>query len=235
MAKRTSLINYKGALREVISVNSPTYGDHIRAVRGTFKPVRLNDAFKESGELITIANRCAKAIKDPFEPFFRDHKDGSMWIRLVSIFRLQLGNRGNVDLSELEGFDFNKKHNLRRIFFRTVQCSFSPQNKTLDLTAKTTSRVKKFYKEKSDQYQQTLVVVFYDADYQATTLSESVIFPLVREKSHEQKANIPVPDSAITAVVALKCDFFEDGKPAGRVTRKGMAIVKVLEVGGGKI
>jgi hypothetical protein len=232
MAKLTSMFTYNGTFREVTMVDSRTYGEHIRAARGTYKPALINDALKKSGELIKVANGYAKAIKDAFEPFREGHKEGTMWYRLVSIFRLQLGAKGYVDLLGLEGFDFNTRHPLHRLFTRNVEALLSP-NKTLDLTAKTTCYLKQLAKEKADSYQQTLVVVFYDADFEATTLSESTVFPLVNDKTHEQKASIPIPDFSTTAVVALKCEFCQKGVPMGYITRKGMEIVKVVDVGSG--
>ena len=46
MAKANSLITLRGTHDGITFVKSPTYGDHVRAARGTHKKAKVNAAFK---------------------------------------------------------------------------------------------------------------------------------------------------------------------------------------------
>ena len=61
--------------------------------------------------------------------------------------------------------------------------------------------------------------------------SESVVSPLIPVVFREHSTQFPIPDNAKTAVVALRCNFIEDGRLLQKLGRQCMRIVKVMDVG----
>ncbi|MBS1978335.1 MAG: hypothetical protein JST46_13260 [Bacteroidetes bacterium] len=231
MAKLTSLFTYNGTFKDVTNVHSKLYGKHIRAARGTYKTARINDALKKSGELIQVANRFAKAVKDAIDPYRKNIKDGSLWFRLVSLFRRQLGEKGMVDLRGLKGLEFHPRYKLSNFFFAKVEARLSENRNDLEVTATTICDYELAEDDKEgDSYQQTIIVIFFDPEMNAVVADESVILPLVYKESQTQKATFLIPDGSTIAVIALKIDFFKQGKSIDWETKRGMEIVEVVEV-----
>ena len=185
-----------------------------------------------SGIFATIvANSFAKVIKDPLEPFRKGFKDGTMWYRLVSFVKLQLRDKGFVDFHGLEKFDFHKRFKLSYLFYTELEASISiGPERTLNVIARSRCTLK-LNRDKADSYQQTLIVLFLEADFTPVVISESVILPLEPVQDREQCTSWAIPNFAKTAIVALKCDFFVQGASVNRESRKGMQIMKVMDVG----
>jgi len=230
MAKLISLFKYEGTFRGVTYVDSKTWGEHIRAKRGTHTPVEINEAFKKSGSQTPTANHHAKAIRDLFLPYISDFKDGKMWSRLLSFFKKQLSS-GETDLTKLAAFEFHNQHRLYHLVSRDVSVTESSQNNALEIMA-TTKRCLNQLTEQVDSFQQTLVSTFYTADLQGiTAYADAAIFPFEKDLMHEHRTSFDIPDDAAIAVVALKCDLLEDGQPMKHPSTRGMEIVKVLSLG----
>jgi hypothetical protein len=123
MAKSDSVINLRGTFGGITFVKSPTYGDHIRAARGTHKKAQVNDAFKKASARLLSANIPAKIIKDAIDPYRSDLMGGLLWQRLVSMFRKQLMNHGAFDFSNIEPFEIHADYPLER--FLTLQPSIT--------------------------------------------------------------------------------------------------------------
>jgi hypothetical protein len=229
VAKLDGLFKYEGTFRGVTFVDSKTWGQHIRAERGTYKRVELNEAFKKSGRQTPTANHYAKAIRDVFLPYISDFKDGKMWSRLLSFFKKQLSS-GETDLTKIAGFEFHNQHRLYHLLSREVNVTESLQNSVLEVAA-TTSRCLNHLTEQVDSFQQTLVSAFYTADLQGIAAhADSVTFPFEKDLFHEHRTSFDIPDAAAIAVVALKCDLLENGQPMKHPSTKGMEIVKVLKL-----
>lgn len=229
VAKLDSLFKFDGTFRKVTRVNSKTWGDHLRAARGTYKKAELNDAFKRSGAQTPIANLLAKTIKDLYLPHMHDFKDGRMWSRLVSIFKLQLFSEEH-DPSKLEGFEFNKSAPLRHlIHWKEEGVEASLGNNALHL-AITTQCVSKL--TMTESYRQTLVVTFYTLSLEGigTAVADSAIVPRDANAWFDHRASFDVPDLASLAIVALKCELISNGEVVAK-PKTGMDIVKILYVG----
>jgi hypothetical protein len=212
-----------------VLVRSDAYGDHYRRKRGTVKPVELNDALKLSNALMADADVYAKAIKDALDPFREKFEDGSMWSRLVKLFKRQLKKNGRVELKALEEFECHEKFHLRRILHRQLSVSVFEQNKTLEVEAMTYGALKARW-EKAEDYRQILIVVFYDAKLDATVSSDTVILPLGKSKRNVQKLSLAIPDQSVTAIITLRCDFWRNEGPAGGNSRRGMEILQVVDL-----
>ena len=231
MAKLTSLFTYNGTFKDVTNVHSKSYGKHIRAARGTHKPARINDALKKSGKLMKVANGFAKAVKDAIEPYRKNIKYGKLWSRLVSLFWHQLAEKGTVDLRGLKGLEFHDRYKLSNFFFKKIETRVSENGNELEVTATTICDYQPVDDEKEgDSYQQTVIVIFYNPEMKAVVVDESAILPLVYKESQTQKATFLIPDSSTIAVIALKIDFFKQGKSIDWETKRGMEIVEVVDV-----
>ena len=89
MAKITSVVTRgtQGTLQNLTFVNSKRYGDHVRSKRGTIKPAVLNDALIVGKKRLAKANEMAQLV---FHAVRDEHKDGTLWSRLLSNFQMQL-------------------------------------------------------------------------------------------------------------------------------------------------
>ncbi len=106
MAKTISLITtgLQGTLGDITYVKSKRYGKHARTKRGTYKPATLNKKMKESSSRLSFANAPAKLI---FDALRHDHKDGSLWSRLLSIYRKQVKDGVAPDIQCLAKLECN--------------------------------------------------------------------------------------------------------------------------------
>jgi hypothetical protein len=212
-----------------VLVKSNAYGEHYRRKRGSIKPAELNDALKLSNALMADADVYAKAIKDALDPFREKFEDGTMWSRLVKLFKKQLKKNGRVELKALEEFECHKRFHLRRILHRQLSVSMSDQNNTLEVEAMTYGALKARW-EKADDYRQILIVVFYDTKLDAKVSSDTVILPLGKTKRNVQKVSLAIPDQSVTAIITLRCDFWRNEGTAGGNSRRGMEILQVVDL-----
>jgi|GEM_PF-3353739 len=211
-----------------ILVKSKRYGDHPRSKRGTIKVAVLNDDMKVSGDQTKLANRYAKAIKDPLDPFREMFHDGTMWTTLLSLFKRQLWRDGLVDLKALEEFQCHSEYPLTRLFQRKISASVSAQGVTLDVEVVTYGGIKT-HSEKAKDYRQILIVIFYDDNFEPTVESETVFFKLGIEKRNKQNVSIRIPGGSIVALLALRCDHWKNG-PAGGYSSRGLEILKLIDL-----
>lgn len=120
MAKVTSLTmkGTQGTLQGLTFVKSKRYGAHVRSKRGTIKPAVINDAFVASKERLVMANQQAKLI---FNAVRNEHKDGTLWSRLLSVFRNELkeGKKPGVDC--LKDLECSKEFRLDRLISLSIR------------------------------------------------------------------------------------------------------------------
>ena len=72
MAKADSLITLRGSHGGITFVKSPTYGDHVRAARGTHKKAKVNAAFKKQSKKLVKANHPAQILRNAIDPYRND-------------------------------------------------------------------------------------------------------------------------------------------------------------------
>ncbi len=104
MGKKQSNKKLNGMEPSVTLVKSKAYGEHTRAMRGTYTDITLAEGMKASSSDQTQANLMAKVIFDAVNEFAQGFKDGKFWSRLVSVFRQQkkLGMEYNYDFAGFE-------------------------------------------------------------------------------------------------------------------------------------
>jgi hypothetical protein len=245
MAELNPMFFFSGTLNGVTGVKSKVYGKHMRRARGTVKAAVINDEFKKSIELNKRANAIAKTIKDAIDPFRENFRDGTMWGRLVGLFKRHFRENSDLDLSILEKFE-----PYHRIYLRThypVEANVNIQDgeqKFVDVEI-TSSTSLGSEEDNATGYLQTLIAVFIDAELKATTSSESATFPssnLMKTdglptvpssvaESNQQRVHWSIPDGTRSVIVFIKCEPFREDGPIGRTKLKGMKVLKVLNVG----
>lgn len=225
VAKLNTIFKFRGTFNEVTSVRSKTYGDHIRAKRGTKKPAEVNKAFKESTARLKQVNHFAKVIKDALDPYREVFHDGTFWTRLLSLFRNQLKKTGKLSWSALKKFELIGDFRLNRRFQASVKVSFIQEENSLSIQVRSSSQGAP-EKVPSDQYEQTVVVVFLGEKDCVQQVHDSVMLPVRRRSDNEYSHSWPIPPGATTAVVALGCSFFQNGE---RIRRRNMSAMTIVE------
>lgn len=114
MAKVNNLVTQglKGTLDNMTFVNSKAYGDHVRRKRGTVKPAVLNEAMVQSKDRLLQVNETARLI---FNSIRNEHKDGSLWTRILSALRRQLKETNDNSVTCLLNLECHAKHTLTSI------------------------------------------------------------------------------------------------------------------------
>src|SRR5690349_22024861 len=131
MAKVSSFVKIGGTLFGLTFVDSKTYGKHVRAERGTYTPIKVNDAFKKMNGHLVAAQKPARIIKEAIDAYRHDFKGGMLWHRLVSLFTIQHKNCEGFDFKQLEGFEVYDKYPLQR--FLKPDTTVTVQNETASL------------------------------------------------------------------------------------------------------
>jgi hypothetical protein len=224
MPKINPLYSFRATFTDVTEVDSKKYGKYVRRPRGTVKPAVLNEAFKKSITLNSVANPAAKAIKDALNPFRLHLIDGTMWSRLVGLLKRSLAQDPIMNLSVLAGFELHNKNRLFNKFYAAASANVLQDGEPtlhLELTSETK------FEEKYDAtgYVQTIVVVFLDSNLGAVTSSKEITMPMTKEV---QSTQWPVPPGTTWIVIALKCLPFSGKKEISKPRTRGMRIVKVI-------
>src|SRR5882724_6884777 len=108
MAKTVSHITrgIQGTLGDLTFVKSKRYGKHVRSKRGTIKPVSLNNSLEENTAELTSAVLPAKLV---FNAIRDEHKDGTLWTRLLNIYRKKLKVGSTPDLLCIKDLECSKE------------------------------------------------------------------------------------------------------------------------------
>jgi len=117
MAKTDSIIKLRGTIAGLTFVRSRTYGDHVRAKRGTYKNAGVNDTLKQESKVLVSANIPAKIFKDAIDPYRSNIMGGTLWRRLVSMFRKQLKDPGSIDFGKIGRFEIHADYPFERFLF----------------------------------------------------------------------------------------------------------------------
>lgn len=244
MAKMNPMFSFSGTFNEVTQVNSKRYGKHIRRKRGSIKPALLNAAFQKSVALNALANPVAKAIKRAFDPYREGFSDGSMWGRLLSVFKKHLREHPDLDLRILNDFELYDKIYLRTHYHHKSEVTILKGAHPyihIELSSSASLYLERY---EVNSYRQTLVVIFLNADLQATAVSDQVMFPLEKQMEYNNLigedslvpvknlhvAEWPIPSGTKWILMTVKCEPYRNNALIGRMKIKGMSAVKVLEV-----
>ncbi|PZR13168.1 MAG: hypothetical protein DI539_19450 [Flavobacterium psychrophilum] len=107
MARNLSTtIKLQGTLGGLTHVNSRAYGQHVRAERGTYTPISLNATMEACKDMLMDCNGEAKII---FDTLRDEHRDGTLWSRLLSLFFKRAKEGLKPHVSMLMGLECDAK------------------------------------------------------------------------------------------------------------------------------
>lgn len=229
MARSKSILSIQGTFQGMTHVDSKTYGEHIRAARGTHKIARVNDTLRAVGEQLITANAPAKLIKDAIDPYRHDFYGGQMWQRLVSLFKKQLKLRGRFDFSELRNFEIYKEYPLSRFSIFHTNARFDPNSSSLTVTLNYHKPVFKKV-EYLTGYRISVIGLYPVGDKALTEIVRSPVIARSTDHVETLAVAVPVPLEATQALLCIKFEGFEGNELAYGNTTKGMAIANVLQL-----
>ena len=172
-------------------------------------------------------NQFAKVIKDALELQREVFRDGTFWFRLLSLLRRELKETGKLSWQALEGFELIGKCGLHR-HFKTVIEAELPSGENSILVHVRSLSTEAPEKVASDEYEQTVVVIFLDERECIDRVYQTVLLPVATPRDNEFSQTWPIPAGATTAVVALGCSFFNKGERLNRRNMRAMKISKVV-------
>lgn len=209
--------------KRMVHVHSKRYGDHERNPRGTFKPAVLNDAMVASKNRLLQVNATASLI---FNSIRDEHKDGTLWPRLLSAFRHQLKEKNNNDVLCLPDLECHAGHTLRKMlrsywFVDPVKIVKRQMTITMELSKAPVYRTKYI-----PSFQVSFHVIY--PDFFCNRLKKEVVCSAVFSKDdfpEELRFDIPVPPRATAYAVFLKITECVNGEPKNWPHTTGMRCV----------
>jgi hypothetical protein len=232
MAKSNSPFKLQGTIGETTFVRSSTYGDHVRAKRGTYKTATINDALKRESNILLNANIPAKLIKDAIDPYRSDvMKGGSLWPRLVSLFRKQFKETGTFDFSKLDRFEIHADHPFARLLHVEPKITVDQKKSILHVDINYVNHPN-FRKVKDvDGYQLTVIVIFPNLkkNNAETDASTSKIFPL-SDKVVPFQTKLTIPEKARTFVVCVGIESCVRGKVNHFRATSGLTVISTGQI-----
>ncbi len=225
MAKTNNLVTkgLQGSLQNLTFVNSKAYGDHVRNRRGTFKPAVLNQTMEQSKDRLLQVNETASLI-------FRsicEHKDGTLWPRLLSKLRRQLKETNQNDVLCLLNLECDAKHTLEKMLRShwNVEGGIVKRKMNIDFTL---PQPPIYDKKILKAFQISMHVIFSDVERQK--LKKEIAYSDILYKANcpkEFSFEIPVPVKSTTFAVFLKVTECEDGIALNYPQSTGMRCVAV--------
>jgi hypothetical protein len=110
MAKTNEAFSVK---KEVV-VNSPAYGRHTRAARGSRTHTTVNDALAAHADKTKRVNTAAKGVYDVLTLYGHGFREGQLWQAVLSRMRKAKHTDFKTLLESLDGLELNSRYALKR-------------------------------------------------------------------------------------------------------------------------
>lgn len=207
MAKSKSLISLQGTFGDVTHVKSLAYGDHVRAPRGTYKTATVNSAFKKESRKLVSCNIPAKIFKDAIDPYRKDMKDGTLWTRLLAMFRKQLDALGGFYFSQIEPFEIDTAHPLGRFLNARTKIVFDRKKSVLKVSVMCGMHPKFNKSSFIDGYRLSVIGLFPDLEEESeesTVAHSKIMKPKGDVDPFHVKLEVPI--GATNFIVCLKIE-----------------------------
>ena len=223
MAKAISLITLQGTFDGLTFVKSRTYGDHVRAARGTRKKAELNAACLEQSKRLVKSNVPAQIIRGAINPYRKDFFHGQLWQKLVSLTNEQLDNDAMFDFSRLKPFEVHIKYPLSRLAHITTSTTVDATLSKLQVTAIIDMPLVFDDSLAVDGFRVGIIVVYPDMETQSATteVAYSKIMGLT-EKVEPLYMEFSIPSSAKSFLVFVRIDGCKNGEVHVALAAKGM-------------
>jgi hypothetical protein len=218
MAKTKKAFSVK---KEVV-VNSPAYGRHIRAARGSQTPAILNNALAAHADKTKSVNTAAKGVYDVLKLYGRGFREGQLWQAVLSRMRKAKHTDFKTLLQSLGGLELNSHYTLTRFGAMPVM-SVRATYDTLSIQMRGDAMPGLYKNDNCQRYE--LIVLLFDAsglcvqhDVQQTRwLYDNDI-------RIEQIFQFNKPESAVHYLVCLHLQTGVNGIASDVLAARGMAI-----------
>lgn len=220
-----SAIKVQGTVLDVTVVNSRKYGRHVRARRGSIKPVTINDEMEKSKDSLLECNKPAKMI---FDALRHEHKDGDLWPRLLSHFRKQLKEDNCFSLSGFERFECSTSYTLHSLVLNEYAITVKASKNKMQVTLKFHKHPG--WKKRSYVTGYRPEVTLLLPDFETGICSKvSAHIPVVHftDALKPLRFDLPIPVGQKQWLLLLSITACEKSKVITVPTHKGMAVVKV--------
>jgi hypothetical protein len=214
MAKRRNQDLFSNPPPGKITVNSKTYGRHLRAVRGSKSPAELNDAMKKHGQRLLASATPAKLILDALIPYKTDFKGGQIWQKLLKHFAFQAKEGRDYSVSGIENWDLNNAYPTSRIMAPTVEITRTDSDSELHV------EVSYFFSDRFLERRNSITgfqitIIFFFPDF---TGNEIITIPNpLPVKALDDNATYSfiqqIPEGAGSFLVCFKAEACENGLP----------------------
>ncbi|TCC91779.1 hypothetical protein EZ428_08485 [Pedobacter frigiditerrae] len=211
----------KGKKVRYILVRSKAYGDHYRAVRGSYTEIFLADGMKESTAKQTTANLMAKIIFDAVNDLAPGFKDTVFWSKLLQKIRAQQKEGKLISYLPLEKMEMRPNYRTNKHGYFYIKPQYPGPNMVLDYT---------LYGPATDRaYLMSILRIATDE----TLLNAYPAEVLTAQLSGElQKGEVLLRFSELPAnaqcLYVLKCEKLKDGKVVGTLARMGVAFLRKI-------
>jgi len=211
------------SLQRKIIVHSKRYGDHERSPRGTFKPAVLNEAMEQSKNRLLQVNQTASLI---FSSLRDEHRDGTLWPRLLSTLRCQLKETNHNDVHGLLNLECHAVHTLKNIFRSNLYIETTEIIKRQLNVSISIGKAPRWRSKHIDGFQLSMHVLY--PDLARNRVQKEVVFSEVLPTTgfpEEMSFVIPVPVRALAYAVFLKVTGCIKGKPGNGLQSTGIRCV----------
>ena len=115
MAKNESIFPFRGTLGKMVFTRGK-YGDDVRAKRGTYKPVTINETLKANANRSAMLNGLVSPLYQLLCMHSAYYRDGSAWARMLSALRKAKSDNRVDLLQQLRGMDMHEKYLMNRVW-----------------------------------------------------------------------------------------------------------------------
>ncbi|WP_411273281.1 hypothetical protein [Daejeonella sp.] len=157
-------------------VHSKTYGEHIRARRGSKKRVEVNDTLKLHNLFLTSANNPARLVKNEIDYYRAGFPSGQLWQFLVGMFKKQIKLKLPLNVDDLLWKDISKDYSVSRLLKHGFPKQFTSEESTIKVEIGKLNP--QFRRQTIDGYQIEIAVIYFDFVNMEST-SDSSASPIV--------------------------------------------------------
>ncbi len=229
MAKKVS--NKKklpDSTRNVVQVNSRTYGRHLRTARGSKTTTTLNNAFAANAEKTAAINTAAKAIYGVLKLYSQGFREGQLWQAMLSRMRTAVKTNFEALLHTLEGLELNRRYALER-FINLPE--FIVENNKKALIVEMKAGMPPHLNKNDNCYQYELIVLLFNSKGVCIQHAlHQTIWMDKKDKINKQVFSFQKPVQTKYYLLCMHLKSGVNGIVTDTFPSRGMAIVQAAQV-----
>ena len=201
-------------------------GSHFRRKRGTVKPALLNTVLQQMADDTKICSPAAKRIALTLSRYLHDLETGRLIGRITALLKKALQEKGVVDFSFFEEFDFQPDRPFNALVKAHIECSEKDGFVQVQIPVAPWS-INKHNPLVTELYFD-LVLLYGDATQHNGLRVDDVTSPLYSYKTKEEAIctlSIAIPETKQPWMVMLKVSSLEGREMAIHPRHYGMRVV----------